>query len=57
MKTTLLKPLTIREITFNANRKRELEIIAALPVELVKKSKVHDEWFSLPIPNFLRDKN
>ena len=52
-----LQPLTTREVTRNAQRRLELEIIAKMPVEIVKASKVHDKWFDLPIPNYLRFKS
>lgn len=52
-----LRPLSTREIAFNVNRKKQMELISRIPKTPVKKSKVFDSIFQNPIPNFLRNKN
>ena len=57
MRVANLRPLSTREIAFNVNRKKQLELISRIPKTPVKKSKVFDSIFQNPIPNFLRNKN
>lgn len=57
MTTPTLRPLTTQEIAFNANRSKQLDIIASFDATLVKKTKVYDSIFSKEIPNFLKNKN
>jgi hypothetical protein len=52
-----LRPLSTREIAFNVNRKKQMELISRIPKTPFKKTKAFDSIFEGPIPNFLKYKN